>query len=145
MLPRTLPRTLPHRSLPPPQATRRFTLTHPRQSPPPPPTPAAAPAEASTADEKVKLRRIVLTSAAAALTIVGAMTGAQLKTESDNTPQGRSDDKKAARRELSHDAQIAMLEERRAALLGLKIPLELKLARLRENMKKSGGEREGRT
>lgn len=87
---------------------------------------------------------MALAGAVCLITIAGAVTGARFKTESDAAAavvvKPRSDE---LREQMSlADEQIAVLQSRRAALLGLRISLEQKVAVLRERMKKK--ESEGR-
>ncbi|KAJ4418549.1 hypothetical protein N0V82_005529 [Gnomoniopsis sp. IMI 355080] len=90
-----------------------------------------APIHAAT---KQTIRRIVLTGAVALITVVGAITGARLKTDRDVVK------KRQEVLELSLEDRIAMLESRRAELVGMKMPLERKLVGLRERM--AAGEEE---
>lgn len=90
--------------------------------------PAADPDVAIHAATKQTIRRIVLTGAVALITIVGAITGARLKSDRDEDKQRQEV------LELPLDDRIAMLEERRSGLVGLKMPLERKLVGLRERM-----------
>lgn len=88
----------------------------------------------------LKRRRIVWTGAIALITIVGAVTGAQLKMDRDVV--------KGKRRflETPVDDRIAMLEERRAALVRQKRPLDAKLAEVRARIRaeEQEAEAEGR-
>lgn len=89
------------------------------------PTTAKPDAPAATTQT---VRRVVLTGAVALVTVVGAITGARLKTDRDTDKQRHEVE------ELSLEERIAMLESRRAGLVNLKMPLERKLAGLRERM-----------
>lgn len=74
-------------------------------------------------------RRVILASAVALITAVGAITGARLKTDHDEAKQRQ---KPAEEQPL--EERIAMLEDQRARLLGLKMPLERKLVGFRERL-----------
>ncbi|ROW07165.1 hypothetical protein VPNG_07335 [Cytospora leucostoma] len=93
---------------------------------------------ASTADiaKRQRIRRVVMTGSIALITIVGAVTGAWLKMDSDTVKQKR------VFLETPIDDRIAILEEQRSSLLALRIPLERKLGDLRERMRVKK-EREG--
>ncbi|CAN8100038.1 unnamed protein product [Discula destructiva] len=136
-----LTRTLPRRGGPPTTLiARRFASKKSRPAAAAPPhrskaatgtSPAAtAAADAAATTPKVKLRRIVLTGAVALITVVGAITGARLKTDKKVVEQRKE------ALEMPLDEQIRMLEDRRAAIVAAKIPLERKLAGLRERMAK---------
>lgn len=101
--------------------TTRLTPSH-RRGPAPDPD---APIHAAT---RQTIRRIVLTGAVALITIVGAITGARLKSDRDVVKQRQEV------LELSLEERIEMLEIRRAELVGMKMPLERKLVGLRERM-----------
>ena len=75
--------------------------------------------------QRQTVRRVVLTGAVALITITGAVTGATLKMDGDAAKQKRQF------RETSIDDRIAMLEDRRAALVTMKMPLEKKLREVR--------------
>lgn len=85
---------------------------------------------ASTNSRYQTIHRVVLTGAVALITISGALTGAWLKMDDGPVKQ-----KKKAAKELSIDDRIAMLEDRRAALMTMKMPLERKLGDLRARMR----------
>lgn len=104
-----------------PTNTTRLTPTN-RRGPAPNPD---APIHAAT---KQTIRRIILTGAVALITIVGAITGARLKTDRDVVKQRQEV------LELTLEERIAMLENRRGELVGMKMPLERKLVGLRERM-----------
>lgn len=104
--------------------TRRTTRLTPTNRRGPAPDPDA-PIHAAT---KQTIRRIVLTGAVALITIVGAITGARLKTDRDVVKQHQE------LLELTLEERIAMLEHRRAELVGMKMPLERKLVGLRERV-----------
>ncbi|KAH9905348.1 hypothetical protein F4778DRAFT_802870 [Xylariomycetidae sp. FL2044] len=93
------------------------------------------------APPRLRLRNLVWTGAFAAVTIVGAIYGAGLKTQQEYN----AEKKKVA--ELPVEDRIRGLEEHRARLVAQKIPLEKKLAGLRARMGGSesggGGEEEG--
>lgn len=86
---------------------------------------------ASTADtaRRQTVRRVVMTGSIAVITIVGAVTGAWLKMDGDAAEQKR------VFLETPIDDRIAFLEEQRASLVALRIPLERKLGDLRERMR----------
>lgn len=70
----------------------------------------------------LKRRTIILTGATAAITAVGAFTGAQLKTDAD----------KRAVVEEGLEARIERMKLYREGLVRRKVELEAKIARLRE-------------
>ncbi|KAF3760035.1 hypothetical protein M406DRAFT_243831, partial [Cryphonectria parasitica EP155] len=74
------------------------------------------------------LRRVVLTGSIALITIVGAITGARLKMDNDAVQEQRQV------RELDLVERINLLENRRSGLVAMRIPLEKKLADLRDRM-----------
>ncbi|KAL1847385.1 hypothetical protein Daus18300_013970 [Diaporthe australafricana] len=74
------------------------------------------------------LRRVVLTGAFAAVTAVGAITGARLKDEKDVVKQ------KEKVQEMPIVDRIAMIDTRRAELLRTKEALDKKLERLQQRM-----------
>lgn len=107
----------------------------PPAPPPPPPSqqPSSSPSSSSgattaTSSSNQSYRPVVLTGAVVLIALVGAYTGAQLKSDYDRA--GRARQFKA----LSIDDQVAMLEERRAALVAAQAPLDKSLARLRARM-----------
>lgn len=59
---------------------------------------------------------------------VGAITGAWIKTDQDRVREAEKV------REMSIEDQIAMLEQRQAALVASKVPLERKLEKVRAQM-----------
>lgn len=120
-------------------ATTRFASSRKKQPPAPPPPPpsqqpssssssSATAATAATSSSNQSYRPVVLTGAVVLIALVGAYTGAQLKSDYDRA--GRAHQFRA----LSVDDQVAMLEERRAALVAAQAPLEKSLARLRARM-----------
>ncbi|KAK7731087.1 hypothetical protein SLS53_008805 [Cytospora paraplurivora] len=86
---------------------------------------------ASTIDiaKRLKIRRVVMTGSIAIVTIVGAVTGAWLKMDSDTVKQRK------VFMETPIDDRIAILEEQRSSLVALRMPLEKKLGDLRERMR----------
>ncbi|KAJ9155664.1 hypothetical protein NKR23_g1540 [Pleurostoma richardsiae] len=87
------------------------------------------------------VRRLVYTGAFAAVTIMGTWYGAGLKTQQE----AKTERKKIV--EASAEQKIALLEQRRAQLVTQKIPLDKKLASLRERMgkrKEADGEDQGK-
>ncbi|XXH05778.1 hypothetical protein Hte_012216 [Hypoxylon texense] len=107
---------------PPPPRPRRPI----RRGPPPPPPSAASSARGISG---VSVKRLVYTGAFAAVTAVGAIYGAGLKT--------RQERKQEVHRilEAPPEDRIADLEGRRAALLAQRRPLDAKLADLRARMR----------
>lgn len=99
---------------------------------------------ASTDSRQQTIQRVVLTGAVALVTISGALTGAWLKMDDDDPAKQKKKDKDAAQEDPIGD-QIARLEDRRAALLTMKMPLERKLGDLRTRMraKKETEEQQG--
>ncbi|KAI1803703.1 hypothetical protein F4811DRAFT_523935 [Daldinia bambusicola] len=109
---------------------------------PPPRQIRRGPAAASTAPGSpaggvgvsgTTLKRVVWTGAIAAVTIVGAIYGAGLKTRSEF----RQEKQKVI--EAAPEERIRDLEARRAALVAQKRPFERKLADLRARMKAQEG------
>ncbi|KAI1339257.1 hypothetical protein F5Y15DRAFT_83347 [Xylariaceae sp. FL0016] len=77
---------------------------------------------------KITTKRVIFTAAFAAVTVVGAIYGAGLKTQQEY---------KAEKKEImaiTPEDRIRGLEERRAALMRQKEPLERKLETLRERI-----------
>lgn len=116
-------------------ATTRFASSSKKQPPAPPPPPSSqrpssspSSSEATTSSSNQSYRPVVLTGAVVLIALVGAYTGAQLKSDHDRASRARQF------KALSVDDQVAMLEERRAALVAAQAPLEKSLARLRARM-----------
>ncbi|ROW10489.1 hypothetical protein VMCG_01748 [Cytospora schulzeri] len=95
---------------------------------------------ASTDSRRQTIQRVVLTGAVALITISGALTGAWLKMDDSPIKQ-----KKKYDQEATIDDRIVMLEDRRAALVNMKMPLDRKLGDLRARMraKKEAEEQQG--
>ncbi|EMR72297.1 hypothetical protein UCREL1_658 [Eutypa lata UCREL1] len=89
---------------------------------------AIAPTAARGGGGGMSLQRIIWTGAFAAVTIVGAIYGAGLKTQQEY----KSEKKQVV--QASVEDRIAVLENRRATLMSQKIPLDNKLAGLRKRM-----------
>ncbi|KAJ4386166.1 hypothetical protein N0V93_009059 [Gnomoniopsis smithogilvyi] len=87
---------------------------------------------------KQTIKRIVLAGAVFLIVAVGTVTGALLKSDRDVVKQ------REAVVELSLEERIAMLESRRAELVHMKMPVERKLAELRERMKAERNAAEGK-
>ncbi|KAI1474641.1 hypothetical protein F4774DRAFT_322944 [Daldinia eschscholtzii] len=85
----------------------------------------------------VTIKRLVWTGAFAAVTIVGAIYGAGLKTQSEFKQEKR----KIV--EATPEERIRDLEARRAALVAQKLPFERKLDQLRARMKAQEGAGDG--
>ncbi|KAI8957088.1 hypothetical protein F5Y11DRAFT_352916 [Daldinia sp. FL1419] len=115
----------PHR---PPRPIRRG---------PAPPTPTSNPSSSklppSGGISGITIKRLIWTGAFAAVTIVGAIYGAGLKTQSEFKQEKR----KIV--EATPEDRIADLEARRAALVAQKMPFERKLVDLRARMKAQEG------
>ncbi|RYP16665.1 hypothetical protein DL765_004985 [Monosporascus sp. GIB2] len=77
----------------------------------------------------ISVQGLIWTGAFAAVTIVGAIYGAGLKTKQEY----KAEKKQIA--EASIEERIAGLEQRRSALVSQRIPLENKLAEVRARMK----------
>lgn len=103
---------------------RQLSSTSTRSNPTPP-NPTQTPT-----DPRFKLRTVILTGSVALITVVGAITGARLKSDNE-TVQKQQD-----YIELSLDERIAELEKRRLSLMAAKRPLERKLETLRGRMAK---------
>lgn len=73
-------------------------------------------------------RRVVLTGAVALITVVGAVTGASLKSDKDAVKQ------KQKAQEMPIADRIAMIDARRVELLRTKADLDRKLERLQARM-----------
>lgn len=106
-----------------------------------PPTALKGIRHASTGSRHQTIQSMVLTGAVALITISGVMTGAWLSMDDDPAKQ----QKKKAVQEITIDDRIAMLEDRRSALVTMKMPLERKLEDLRTRMqaKNEGEEQQG--
>lgn len=126
-------------------AARRFAST---QSPRPRPAASGKPPTA----RRQFLRRVLLTGGITLVTIVGAITGARLKSDSEaggsqqQQQRPAADDAAAAAAalELSLDERIATLEDRRARFVAARAPIEQKLAALRVRMQEAGREEEAK-
>lgn len=126
-------------------ATRRLASTKP--STPAPGQPTSAPPAATSSDGDARrqtLRRILLTGGVTLITVVGAITGARIKSDHDASRElqkqkqrdATTTDTAAAAASynaelLSLDERIAVLEARRARMVTAKVPLEEKIAALR--------------
>ncbi|KXJ90589.1 hypothetical protein Micbo1qcDRAFT_205415 [Microdochium bolleyi] len=97
---------------------------------PPPPLPAslagAGPAPAPAAQG---LKRIIWTGAFAAVTIVGAIYGAGLKTQQEYKTE------KTKIIEATPEERIAQLEARRSTLVSQRIPIQRKLDSLQDRIR----------
>ncbi|KAI1417182.1 hypothetical protein F5Y13DRAFT_81624 [Hypoxylon sp. FL1857] len=98
-----------------------------RGAAPTPPLPSKLPG--STGISGISLKRMIWTGAFAAVTIVGAIYGAGLKTQQEF----KEEKKKII--EASPEDRIQGLEDRRAMLLRERAPLERKLDELRARMR----------
>ncbi|KAI1080493.1 hypothetical protein F5B20DRAFT_589274 [Whalleya microplaca] len=118
--PTTPPSRPPPGSPPPPPAQRP---TRP-SGPPPPPRPirrGAAPPPGGKVPRRVSVRTMIWTGAFAAVTAVGAIYGAGLRTQQEYKAE------KKQVLEASVEDRIRGLEEARAGLVKQKLPLEKKL------------------
>ncbi|KAI2634712.1 hypothetical protein GGS26DRAFT_589631 [Hypomontagnella submonticulosa] len=107
---------------PPPRPPRPI-----RRGAAPPPGPSSSPSSGG-----ISSKRLIWTAAFAAVTIVGAIYGAGLKTQQEY----KSEKQKIV--ESTPEDRIRDLEARRAALLTQRMPLERKLRDLRARMEKDG-------
>lgn len=119
------PRSTPKPASSPKASTRTPAPASPAPTATPPPTTTTS---SSSPSGTFKFRLLVLTGAVALTVIVGAITGAQLKQDRDTVRYAQE------ARETPIEEQIATLEERRASLVALKMPLERKLQNLRARM-----------
>ncbi|KLU90530.1 hypothetical protein MAPG_10383 [Magnaporthiopsis poae ATCC 64411] len=101
---------------------------------------AAAAATATAAAQRTKVKRFIWAGSFAAITIVGTIYGAGLKSQQEY----KSEVEKYVH--ASVEEQIAILERRKQALVSQKAPLEEKLAALRGRMAEKNREKseEGR-
>lgn len=123
-------------------APRRLAST---QSPRPRPTPQRAASGKPPTERRQSLRRVLLTGGITLVTVVGAITGARLKADSEAGTSGRQQQQQqqtaadaAAALEMSLDERIATLEDRRARFVAARAPIEQKLAALRGRMQEAG-------
>lgn len=82
------------------------------------------------------VRRVVLTGAVALITVVGAITGASLKSDKEAVTQRQKV------QEMPIAERVAMIDARRAELLRTKADLERKLARLQARMNSDAAAKE---
>lgn len=118
MLRRTLPSTAAGKSL------RRYAST------------SGNPADPNSPSRQ-NVRRVVLTGAVTLITVVGAITGASLKSDKDAVKQQQKV------QEMPIAERIAMIDTRRAELLRTKADLDRKLERLQARMSGDASAREG--
>ncbi|KAH7029415.1 uncharacterized protein B0I36DRAFT_350301 [Microdochium trichocladiopsis] len=107
-------------------APRRPLRAH---APPPSPLPGAATPPPPPSAATQGLKRIVWTGAFAAVTIVGAIYGAGLKTQQEFKAE------KAKVIEATPEERIAQLETRRSALVTQRIPIQRKLDEVNERIR----------
>ncbi|KAI1662488.1 hypothetical protein F4813DRAFT_385205 [Daldinia decipiens] len=123
----------------PPQPLTQHRPPRPIRRGPAPPSPSPSPSSNKIASRisGITVKRLVWTGAFAAVTIVSAIYGAGLKTQSEFKQEKR----KIV--EATPEDRIRYLEARRAALVAQKSPFERKLADLRARMsaqeRKDGG------
>lgn len=136
-------------------AARRFASTQPPSGPRPTTTPQRAASGKPPTARRQFLRRVLLTGGITLVTVVGAITGARLKSDSEaggSKQQQRpvaddaadAADAAAAALEMSLDERIATLEDRRARFVAARAPIEQKLAALRVRMQEAGREEEAK-
>ncbi|KAI0848176.1 hypothetical protein F5Y00DRAFT_239335 [Daldinia vernicosa] len=113
---------------PPPRPTRRGLA-------PPGPSPSTS-SKIASGISGLTIKRVIWTGAFAAVTIVGAIYGAGLKTQAEFQQEKR----KIV--EATPEDRIRGLEARRAALVAQKAPFERKLADVRARM--SAQQQEGK-
>jgi len=111
--------------LPPPS---RPVRAHVPPLPPPPATPLRAPPPGG-AGASPGLKRVIYTGAFAAVTIVGAIYGAGLKTQEEFKAE------KTKIIEATPEQRIAQLEARRSALVSQRIPIQRKLDEVQERIR----------
>ncbi|KAF3061259.1 hypothetical protein GL218_02820 [Daldinia childiae] len=120
----------------PPQPLTQHRPPRPTRRGPAHPGPSTNSNKIASGISGITVKRLIWTGAFAAVTIVGAIYGAGLKTQSDFKQEKRQIV------EATPEDRIRYLEARRAALVAQKFPFERKLADLRARMSAQEGKAE---